>query len=343
MTPNEFRLKVLCHAATSYSMAHPTDPTARHVERASQLADECVREAARLNLFGAVDVMPHAPVAQSAVAQPETSQPIMAPPLQGFAQQPDASPIVQAAAPTAQEVAPTAPLAPQAAAPQVPMQPLPQSNAPQMQMHSSMQPIPQMPVQAAMQNVSPATQVPMSGVAAAAGAGNVGVPAGNGGGGGAYGVGVGNGAIPAVVPPQMMPAAPPQVAPMNVPATGADFQPFGPHGPRIPLPPMPQQPQQQQQQAAPQQAQPTHGQPAQQPGTPVAGAPGLFVPPQTMGGTNTVTQAPLPENFSALGSIGVQEKVEQRPMAQGPIVAPGNQSVVPGGSMPTVVGEKITH
>jgi hypothetical protein len=202
-----------------------------------------------------------------------------------------------------------------------------------MQMHSSMQPIPQMPIGAAMQNVAPATQVPMSGVAAGAGAGNVGTPMGGGG-------GVGNGAIPAVVPPQLMPAAPPQVAPMNVPATGTSFQPFGPHGPSIPLPPMPQQPQQQQ--VAPQQA-PTHGQPAQQPGTPVQGAPGLFVPPQTMGGTNTVTQAPLPENFSALGSIGVQEKVEQRPMAQGPIVAPGNQSVVSGGSMPTVVGEKITH
>src|SRR5262249_51485076 len=105
MTPNEFRLKVLCHASTSYSQAEPTAPTARQVERASQLADECLREAMRLNLFGAADVMP-APVAQSAVAQPETTQPIMPPPLQGFVAQPAAT----------SEVAPTAPLAPQAAA-----------------------------------------------------------------------------------------------------------------------------------------------------------------------------------------------------------------------------------
>lgn len=309
MTPNDFRLKVLCHAATSYSMAHPTDPTARHVERASQLADECAREATRLGLFGA-DAAPLA-TPQSAVAQPETSQAIMPPPLQGFTQQ------ASAEAQAAPAVAPTAQGAPQTAVPQVPMQPLPQPTGPQMQMHSSMPQIPQMPISQAMQNIAPATQVPM---------------------GQGVGVSGGGGGIAAVVPQQVAPAAPPQVAPMHVPPTGASFQPFGPHGPSIPLPPMPQQPQQ----AQAQQNQGQHQQP-QQAGTPVAGAPGLFVPPQTMGGATTVVQAPLPENFSALGGIGVQEKVEQRPMAQGPIIAPGNQPVVQGNSIPQVVGEKITH
>ena len=309
MSPIDFRLKVLAQASTAYAVAHPQQPPAASVGFASQLADECVREAARLGLFGP------APAPQSAVEQTQATQPIMAPPLQGFAheaqvqqqgaleaqmqqqaqandmmqQQQSASPIgssalaTQGAALQGTPIAGTAiATAPVPAAPQIPMQPLQSAGGPQMQIHPASSPIPQMPIPATMAAAVP--QVPMHPQQA----------------------------VPQVQPPQQAP-----------------FQPFGPNGPTIPLP---------QQAFIP----PTMAAPTQE-GAPPVQTGGFQPPPPPMGGTNKVVQAPMPQNFSALGGIGVQEKVEQRPMAQDAVITPGNQPVIQGGKMAETVQEKITH
>lgn len=283
MNPIEFRLKVLCHASTAYAIAHPTQPTAQSVQLASQLAEQCVHEAARLGLFGQLQAPP------SAVAEQQPTQPIMPPPMQGFAQEQGG--VAPQQAPTSQIAAP------QQAAAQVPMQPLPQSQAPQMTVHPSTAPIPQMPIVAAS-IAGAVAQMPMQ---------------------------------PQVPQGQQVgaPAAPSAMTPMQVAPMGSSFQPLGPNGPTIPLPP---------QQYIPPTTQPA----AQEGGQPVHTG-GFQAPPPPMGGTNTVVQAPMPQNFSALGSIGVQEKVEQRPMATDTVVTPGNQAVLQGGGIAQVVQEKITH
>ena len=119
---------------------------------------------------------------------------------------------------------------------------------------------------------------------------------------------------------------------MPVAIPGPSFQPLGPTAPTIPLPAQPLAT------ASQQQGQKVADQTLHQPP-----GPGYQPPAAPMGGTNKVVQQPMPQGFSALGGIGVMEKVEQRPMAQDTIIAPGNQSVVPVGGIAEVVQEKITH
>lgn len=313
MTPEEFRLKVLYHASTSWAVAHPTEPAAHAVTFGSTLAEECVREATRLGLIASGSSVP-----SSAVAQPQ-GQPIMPPAMQGFTtaqpqQQPVSASGVQAA--------------PIPQAPQVPMQMQPQqpANASGVQAaphaQAAVVPTPQVPSQLVgtpmdMQPMdAPPPQHPIAQPAAQV------VPA-----------------PPyaqqqqpqhaAAQPAPSQPAAVPQA--QVIPGT-TSYQPLGPNGPTIQIFPhaAPQQQQQQPQQIADTTLHAPQG-------------PGYQPPVAPMGGTNKVVQQPMPQGFSALGSIGVQEKCEQRPMGQDTVVSPGNQSFIPQGSLPEVVTEKVTH
>jgi hypothetical protein len=292
MTAEEFRLKVIAHAATAYAIAHPTSSPKDSVQFASRLAEESVIEARRLNLLFGGD----SPIT---AAQAPSEQPIMPPGMQGF------PPATSQMTPQAAQASQAAPAAGGTVAPftQMPMQAHPaQVKEPQMVMQPIEPPVVQAPLAPNSQGAAPnAPAAPAAAPPATTGA-----------------LGTGIATQPSSLSPQPQPP----------PANGPVFQPLGPYGPSIPLP-----------------QQPLGGQ-AQGQSTPVVvppPGPG-YDPPAIIGaGTHKVTEAPMPQNYSALGGPAVKEKVEQRPMTADIVITPGNQSCVPAGGIAEVVTEKVSH
>ena len=72
---------------------------------------------------------------------------------------------------------------------------------------------------------------------------------------------------------------------------------------------------------------------------------GKYEPPIQAGVMGSVTQAPNPQGYNALGTNGVIQQPEQRPNGRDVVVAPGNQPMIPavGGSGTTFVPEKIVR
>jgi len=132
----------------------------------------------------------------------------------------------------------------------------------------------------------------------------------------------------------------------GVPAFAPPVAPFGPGAAALVAPGTPQQPAQHYNYPGTQPGQARPEIPASIGGQqlfPPAGA--KYTPPDQAGVVGSVTQAPTPQGYNALGTNGVINVPEQRPNGKDVVVNPSNQPMIPavGGAGTTFVPERIVR